>query len=72
MHVMTLHLQVKFDGELRLALPREMAGRGVVVTIQAEPVTEAWPEQFFAKFAGCMSELPHVEPQGRYEEREAL
>ena len=57
---------------MRLALPREMAGRGVVVTIQAEPVTEAWPEQFLAKFAGCMSELPHVEPQGRYEEREAL
>ncbi len=72
MHVMTLHLQVQLDGELRLALPREMAGRGVVVTIQAEPVTGTWPEELFAKFAGCMPEFPYVEQQGQHEERVAL
>lgn len=72
MHVTTLHVQVQLDGELRLALPREMAGRGVVVTIQSDPVTEVWPDEFFAKFAGCIPEFPDAASEGAYEQREPL
>lgn len=74
MNTFKLEAHVGQDGILKLELPVEITGSDieVLVVIQRKE-KRRWPEGYFDRTAGSLSDNPIERPsQGEYEEREPL
>ncbi len=74
MNTFKLEVRLGHDGILKLELPVEISETDLEVLVVIQPKEKRhWPEGYFDRTAGCLSNDPiERPPQGEYEEREPL